>query len=143
MVRAKHITTVAVGLITACLSGCGYATRDSDTTASLNASATSPIRRAAPSAGTDSPSTTSDKAIAAPINSTTESAKTSLGTPPSTVEKLNAAINEILKGRDVEASLSKLSATAKIGTPEDLKRFIASESKKWTEVAEAANIKAD
>ena len=48
------------------------------------------------------------------------------GTPPSTVEKLNAAINEILKGRDVEASLSKLSATAKIGTPEDLKRFIAS-----------------
>jgi tripartite-type tricarboxylate transporter receptor subunit TctC len=65
------------------------------------------------------------------------------GTPPDTIEKLNTAINEILKGKDVEASLGKLSATAKIGSPEDLKRFIASESRKWTEVAEAANIKTD
>ncbi len=65
------------------------------------------------------------------------------GTPASTVNKLNAAINEILKGKDIQASLSKLSATAKIGTPQDLAQFIAAENKKWTEVAVAANIKVD
>jgi len=65
------------------------------------------------------------------------------GTPLSVVSKLNAAINDILKSKDIEASLNKLSATAKIGTPQDLALFIASESKKWTEVAVAANIKAD
>jgi hypothetical protein len=36
MVQAKDITAVAAVLIAACLSGCGYATLDSDTTASLN-----------------------------------------------------------------------------------------------------------
>jgi len=65
------------------------------------------------------------------------------GTPPSTVSRLNAAINEILKSGDIEASLNKLSATAKIGTPQDLALFIETESKKWTEVAVAANIKAE
>jgi tripartite-type tricarboxylate transporter receptor subunit TctC len=65
------------------------------------------------------------------------------GTPASTVDKLNAAINEILKAKDVQASLAKLSSTASIGSPRDVAEFIASESKKWTEVAEAAHIKAD
>ena len=62
--QAKHITAVAAVLIAACLSGCGYATLDSDTTASLNSSASTPIKRAppaTPSASTDSLSTTSDK----------------------------------------------------------------------------------
>ena len=39
MVQAKDVTAVAAVLIAACLSGCGYATLDSDTTASLNSSA--------------------------------------------------------------------------------------------------------
>jgi tripartite-type tricarboxylate transporter receptor subunit TctC len=65
------------------------------------------------------------------------------GTPASTVNKLNAAINEILKTKDIEASLSKLSATAKIGSPQDLALFIAAETKKWTEVANDAHIKVD
>lgn len=65
------------------------------------------------------------------------------GTPLSVVNKLNTAINDILKSKDIEASLNKLSATAKIGTAQDLALFIASESKKWTEVTVAANIKAD
>jgi tripartite-type tricarboxylate transporter receptor subunit TctC len=65
------------------------------------------------------------------------------GTPPGTVSKLNAAINEILKSKDIEASLNKVSATAKIGTPQDLALFIESESKKWTEVAVSANIKVE
>jgi LysM domain-containing protein len=82
MVQAKHITAVAVGLMAACLSGCGYATLDSNTTASLNSPASSPIRRATPSASTDSPSTTSDKTSATVLNSTTESGVTSIASPP-------------------------------------------------------------
>jgi tripartite-type tricarboxylate transporter receptor subunit TctC len=65
------------------------------------------------------------------------------GTPPAIVGRLNAAINEILKSNDIEASLNKLSANAQIGTPQDLALFIETESKKWTEVAVAANIKAE
>lgn len=65
------------------------------------------------------------------------------GTPAAIVNKLNAAINEVLRSKQVEASLSRVSATAKIGTPQDLAQFIAAENKKWTEVAVAANIRAD
>ena len=85
MVQAKHITAVAVGLIAACLSGCGYATLDSDTTASLNSSSSSPIRWATPSASSDSPSTTSDKPSAAALNSTTAS---SIASSPIAADKV-------------------------------------------------------
>jgi hypothetical protein len=85
MVQAKHITAVAVGLIAACLSGCGYATLDSNTTASLNSSSSSPIRRATPSASSDSPSTTSDKPSAAALNSTTAS---SIASSPIAADKV-------------------------------------------------------
>ena len=91
MVQAKHITAVAAVLIAACLSGCGYATLDSDTTASLNSSASSPIKRApsaTPSASIDSPSTTSGKTSAAALNSTTEAAATTIGSPPNAAEKV-------------------------------------------------------
>jgi hypothetical protein len=87
MVQAKHITAVAVGLIAACLAGCGYATLDSDTTASLNSPASSPIRRVMLSASPDSPSTTSDNSAAA-LNSTTESGATSIAAPPIASEKV-------------------------------------------------------
>ena len=95
MVKAKHVTAVAVLLIAACLSGCGYATLDSDTTASLNSSAGTPIKRAppaTPSASTGSPSTTSDKTSAVALNSTTEAAATSIGSPPNAAEKVIEAI---------------------------------------------------
>ena len=91
MVQAKDITAVAAVLIAACLSGCGYATLDSDTTASLNSSAGTPIKRAppaTPSASTDSPSTTSDKTSAVALNSTTEAAAISIGSPPNAAEKV-------------------------------------------------------
>ena len=91
MMQAKHIAAVAAVLIAACLSGCGYATLDSDTTASLNSSAGTPIKRAppaTPSASTDSLSTTSDKTSAAALNSTTEAAATSIGSPPNAAEKV-------------------------------------------------------
>ena len=89
MVAAKHITALAAVLMTACLSGCGYTTLDSDTTASLNSSANSPIKRAppaTPSASTSSPSTPSGPTSAAAPNSITEAA-TSIGSPPIAAEK--------------------------------------------------------
>jgi len=65
------------------------------------------------------------------------------GTPTSIVEKLNAAINDNLKSPELQASLAKLGATAKIGSPQDFAAFMAAERQKWSEVANAANIKAE
>jgi tripartite-type tricarboxylate transporter receptor subunit TctC len=64
------------------------------------------------------------------------------GTPASIIGKLNTAINDILKTSELEASLAKLSARPKIGSPQDFADFIASERQKWTEVANAAGINA-
>ena len=91
MVQAKHITAVAAVLIAAYLSGCGYATLNFDTTASVNSSASSTIKRAppaTPSASTDRLSTTPDKTSAAALNSTTEAAATPIGSPPNAAEKV-------------------------------------------------------
>ena len=65
------------------------------------------------------------------------------GTPTNIVGKLNAAINEIMKSPDLQATLVKLSAKPKIGSPQDFAAFIAAERKKWTEVADAAGVKVD
>ena len=65
------------------------------------------------------------------------------GTPTNIVGKLNAAINETLKSPDLQATLVKLSAKPKIGSPQDFAAFIAAERKKWTEVADAAGVKVD
>ena len=65
------------------------------------------------------------------------------GTPTNIVGKLNAAINEILNSPDLQATLVKLSAKSKIGSPQDFAAFIAAERKKWTEVADAAGVKVD
>jgi tripartite-type tricarboxylate transporter receptor subunit TctC len=65
------------------------------------------------------------------------------GTPERTVDKLNAAINEILKSKEIEAILARLSAKPKIGSPQDFAAFVTAESQKWTAIVNAAGIKAD
>jgi tripartite-type tricarboxylate transporter receptor subunit TctC len=65
------------------------------------------------------------------------------GTPTSVVDRLNAAINEILKSKEIEAMLARLSARSKIGSPQDFAAFLATESQKWTAVVDAAGIRAD
>jgi tripartite-type tricarboxylate transporter receptor subunit TctC len=65
------------------------------------------------------------------------------GTPTAVVDRLNAAINDILKSKETAASLAKLTATPKIGSPADFAAFIAAETKTWTELINAAGIKAD
>ena len=65
------------------------------------------------------------------------------GTPPAIVERLNAAINEVMKSKAMEETLAKLVATARPGSPQDFASFIAAESRRWSETINAANIRAD
>jgi tripartite-type tricarboxylate transporter receptor subunit TctC len=65
------------------------------------------------------------------------------GTPPDVINKLNAAINAITTSKEMEETLSKLSAKAKVGSPADFKAFMAAETRKWGEVITAANIKGE
>jgi tripartite-type tricarboxylate transporter receptor subunit TctC len=63
------------------------------------------------------------------------------GTPPEIVGKLNAVINDALRSADMKASLAKFQVEAKIGSSQDFAAFLAAETKKWADVAKAANIK--
>ena len=65
------------------------------------------------------------------------------GTPASVVSRLNTEINAIMKAKEMETILAKLSARPKVGSPEDLSSFIAAETQKWTAVVNAAHIKVD
>jgi tripartite-type tricarboxylate transporter receptor subunit TctC len=65
------------------------------------------------------------------------------GTPVSIVDGLNAAINDILMSKELEAHLAKVSAKPKIGSPRDFANFMAAETRTWTEVIDSAGIRAD
>jgi tripartite-type tricarboxylate transporter receptor subunit TctC len=65
------------------------------------------------------------------------------GTSTDIIGKLNTTINEILKTPELNASLVKLSARPKIGSPQDFAAFMAAERRKWTEIANAAGIKVE
>ena len=64
-------------------------------------------------------------------------------TPPAVVEKLNTAINDILRTPEMHADVERLGGTINIGSSKDFATFIARESKRWRDVADAANIKVD
>jgi tripartite-type tricarboxylate transporter receptor subunit TctC len=65
------------------------------------------------------------------------------GTPPDVIGKLNAAINAITTSKEMEETLSRLSAKAKAGSPADFTAFMAAETRKWSEVITAASIKGE
>jgi tripartite-type tricarboxylate transporter receptor subunit TctC len=65
------------------------------------------------------------------------------GTPAPIVGKLNGAVNEILKSTDAQAGLTRLSAEAKIGSPQDFAAFIAAETPRWAAIANETGIKVD
>jgi tripartite-type tricarboxylate transporter receptor subunit TctC len=65
------------------------------------------------------------------------------GTPPGTVDKLNMAINQGLKSREMDASLAKLGARPSPGSAQEFAAFIAAERQKWTTVTTAAGIRID
>lgn len=65
------------------------------------------------------------------------------GTPPAVIKRLNTALNAALNAPDVKQRLVDLVATATPGTPDDMRKFVASELKNWNEVVKASGAKAD
>jgi tripartite-type tricarboxylate transporter receptor subunit TctC len=65
------------------------------------------------------------------------------GTPKPIVERLNTEVNRALRDPDLIAKLALQGISPAGGTPEDFQKVISSEIRQWTEVARAANIKAE
>ena len=65
------------------------------------------------------------------------------GTPHPAVDRLNAEVNRALRDPDLVAKLAQQGINPAGGTPEDFQKVISSEIRQWTEVARAANIKAE
>lgn len=66
-----------------------------------------------------------------------------VGTPAAIVARLNAAVNESLKTEAVQSSMKRLGAQPASESPEQFQAFIATEMRKWTALATAANIKVE
>jgi tripartite-type tricarboxylate transporter receptor subunit TctC len=64
-------------------------------------------------------------------------------TPPGVINKLNAAINEAMRSKDMDALLKTLNAKPRLGTPQDFAALMAAETRKWTEIVSAAGIKVE
>ena len=65
------------------------------------------------------------------------------GTPDAIAARLNAAINDALKSPDIRAALSKFGSEPLGGTPQEFAAFVASESKKWSEIIRLSGVKVD
>jgi tripartite-type tricarboxylate transporter receptor subunit TctC len=65
------------------------------------------------------------------------------GTPRAVIERLNAAINNILQQADVRERFAASSVETVGGTPKEFGQYIASEITRWGEVARAARIHID
>jgi tripartite-type tricarboxylate transporter receptor subunit TctC len=63
------------------------------------------------------------------------------GTPQGIVDTLAAATQKAMREPDAVATLSKQGVDPLSGGPDDLKRFVASELARWSEVARAAGLK--
>ena len=63
------------------------------------------------------------------------------GTPQPIIDKLSRAANEALKSDEIVSSLKGQTVQALGGTPEDFRRHIDSERKRWTAVVEAAGLR--
>ena len=65
------------------------------------------------------------------------------GTPAAVVSRVNAVINEGLGAAEMKARFAQFQVEARPGSPQDFAAFIASESKKWAAVIQAAGIKVE
>jgi tripartite-type tricarboxylate transporter receptor subunit TctC len=65
------------------------------------------------------------------------------GTPDAIVARLNAAINDALTSREIRATLAKFGSEPLGGTPQEFTGFVASESKKWSEIIRLSGVKVD
>jgi tripartite-type tricarboxylate transporter receptor subunit TctC len=66
---------------------------------------------------------------------------TTAGTPKSTIDRLNAEINRIIRLPEVVAALERQGVAATGSTPEEFQKLISTEISQWTEVVREANIK--
>ncbi|MEA2953037.1 MAG: hypothetical protein QOJ96_2557 [Alphaproteobacteria bacterium] len=64
-------------------------------------------------------------------------------TPRAIVTKLNGAINDLFKLEDVQSRLLALSMQPVGGSPEEMAKFLKSETQRWGDVIRAANITAN
>ncbi|MGZ5827115.1 MAG: Bug family tripartite tricarboxylate transporter substrate binding protein [Xanthobacteraceae bacterium] len=65
------------------------------------------------------------------------------GTPDAIVAKLNAAVNDALQSATIRETLSNFGSEPIGGQPQDFAAFVASESKKWTDIIRIAGVKAE
>lgn len=65
------------------------------------------------------------------------------GTPADIVEKLNKEVNAILEEKDTKEKLAGMVATPGGGTPEELRKHVASEITKYAEVVKASGATVD
>ena len=65
------------------------------------------------------------------------------GTPPEVVQRYNAAINEIIRTREMIASLAKQGLVVSGGDPDVLRDLIVKDRVKWAKVIADAGIKAE
>ena len=63
------------------------------------------------------------------------------GTPPSIIERLNAATQSALDSPDLQERLRQLQGIPVGGTPEDAGRFFSAESLRWKEIIERSGAK--
>jgi tripartite-type tricarboxylate transporter receptor subunit TctC len=68
---------------------------------------------------------------------------TTAGTPREIVERLNAEVNRAIRDPELIAKLATLGVASAGGTPAEFGALIATEVRNWTEVARAANVKAE
>ncbi len=65
------------------------------------------------------------------------------GTPPQSIQKLNAAIRQALEQPALREQLLAAGAVAVAGSPDDLARFVGSEGEKWAKAVRASGAKVD
>jgi len=65
------------------------------------------------------------------------------GTPQPVIARVNAALNQVLTAPEMRQRLLDLAATPEPGTPEQLRSFIAAETRRWHEVVKQSGAKAE
>jgi len=68
---------------------------------------------------------------------------TTAGTPREVIERINVEVNRALRDPDLIARFAQQGISPAGGTPADFQRTIATDLTNWTEIARAANIKAE
>jgi tripartite-type tricarboxylate transporter receptor subunit TctC len=61
-------------------------------------------------------------------------------TPKPVIEKLNAAIRAAVDDKTVQENLLKAGIEPLTSTPEELRAYVVSETKKWADIVKAAKI---